>query len=336
MHDVMAPRRTCGFHEGQPSVAAHVHLQARVLHCEPAWVKTTSRLQLLQIRFQFPPPASPVTETVLVWTPRGRRGPLVSPAPSAHLQQLRAVPIAVLQAPTIVRCTHVEIRTPAFNPAGFRVFTILGLRIRVSQHNALASAPRLILASHWHSRPRAPSCNAAIMDGSRDASTKGAASSAPVGARASPLEDEGADSAVPPVISLAVLERILDLEDIEVAAPRTAEGRPSPAGLLDIFRGTNLREGTFIPRTFGGQLVGQALVAASRTVAPQFVVHSLHSYFLLPGDAYTPYIYTVERLRDGHSFATRRVVARQKGEALFQMQVSFQVRAPTPPPLTLS
>jgi acyl-CoA thioesterase-2 len=56
------------------------------------------------------------------------------------------------------------------------------------------------------------------------------------------------------------------------------------------------------------------------------VPHSLHSYFLLPGDAYTPYIYTVERLRDGKSFAMRRVIARQKGQAVFHMSVSFQVR----------
>lgn len=147
---------------------------------------------------------------------------------------------------------------------------------------------------------------------------------------------------VPPVISLSTLETILDLETIEVA-PRTKGGggagdeqqqsstsSSSPGSpnlqLLDIFRGKNLREGRFTPRTFGGQLVGQSLVAATRTVAPDLVPHSLHSYFLLPGDAYTPYIYTVERLRDGKSFAMRRVIARQKGQAVFHMSVSFQKR----------
>lgn len=134
------------------------------------------------------------------------------------------------------------------------------------------------------------------------------------------------DDEVPPVISLSTLESILDLETIEVA-PRggTTKGTHQ---LLDIFRGKNLREGRFTPRTFGGQFVGQSLVAATRTVAPEFVPHSLHSYFLLPGDAYAPYIYTVERLRDGKSFASRRVIARQKGQAVFHMSVSFQLREP--------
>lgn len=136
---------------------------------------------------------------------------------------------------------------------------------------------------------------------------------------------------VPPEISLSTLEAILDLETIEVA-PRAKDGASTSARAgdgsahLDIFRGKNLREGRFTPRTFGGQLVGQSLVAASRTVDPRMVPHSLHSYFLLPGDAYVPYVYTVERLRDGRSFATRRVVARQKGQAVFHMSVSFQAR----------
>lgn len=156
-----------------------------------------------------------------------------------------------------------------------------------------------------------------------------------------------ASEEVPPVISLSTLESILDLETIEVA-PRTrrrgaagdeqqqqsststSSSSSSPGSsnlqLLDIFRGKNLREGRFTPRTFGGQLVGQSLVAATRTVAPDLVPHSLHSYFLLPGDTYTPYIYTVERLRDGRSFAMRRVIARQKGQAVFHMSVSFQTR----------
>ena len=77
-------------------------------------------------------------------------------------------------------------------------------------------------------------------------------------------------------------------------------------------------------RVFGGQVAAQALVAGTRTVDPQFGVHSLHSYFLLPGDTSVPIIYDVERLRDGRSFATRRVVARQHGRAIYFQTASFQ------------
>jgi len=120
-----------------------------------------------------------------------------------------------------------------------------------------------------------------------------------------------------------------------------------------VFRGHNLREGTFSPRVFGGQarlcvaaslkrtetafgltwcrdlaplvqLIGQALVAASRTVPDTLAVHSLHAYFLLPGDVTVPFIYTVSRLRDGRSFATRHVTAQQHGQPVFEMTASFQ------------
>lgn len=77
-------------------------------------------------------------------------------------------------------------------------------------------------------------------------------------------------------------------------------------------------------RVFGGQVAAQALVAGTRTVDPAFAVHSLHSYFLLPGDTSVPIIYDVERLRDGRSFATRRVVARQRGRAIYFQTASFQ------------
>lgn len=76
--------------------------------------------------------------------------------------------------------------------------------------------------------------------------------------------------------------------------------------------------------SYGGQTVAQALVASCRTVAPQFVVHSLHSYFLRPGDDDLPIIYFVERLRNGATFASRRVTALQRGQAIFAMTVSFQ------------
>ena len=72
------------------------------------------------------------------------------------------------------------------------------------------------------------------------------------------------------------------------------------------------------------QLIGQALVAASRTVPDSLAVHSLHAYFLLPGDVSEPFIYTVQRTRDGRSFATRHVTAQQHGQPVFQMTASFQ------------
>src|SRR5262245_59842372 len=78
-------------------------------------------------------------------------------------------------------------------------------------------------------------------------------------------------------------------------------------------------------RVFGGQVIGQALVAAQRTVEPDRFVHSLHAYFMRPGDTTVPIIYQVERLRDGGSFTTRRVTAIQHGHAIFSLESSFQV-----------
>ena len=75
---------------------------------------------------------------------------------------------------------------------------------------------------------------------------------------------------------------------------------------------------------FGGQVIGQALVAATRTVDGRHP-HSLHCYFMLPGDPKVPIIYEVDRIRDGKSFTTRRVVAIQHGQAIFAMSASFQV-----------
>jgi acyl-CoA thioesterase-2 len=104
--------------------------------------------------------------------------------------------------------------------------------------------------------------------------------------------------------ALDFLVDLLDLEDIEV----------------NIFRGKH-PEGDR-QRTFGGQVAAQALMAAGRTVA-QGRVHSLHSYFLRPGDSSAPILYEVDRIRDGRSFCTRRVVAIQHGRAIYNMQASF-------------
>ena len=103
---------------------------------------------------------------------------------------------------------------------------------------------------------------------------------------------------------LEILVSLLDLEQVEV----------------NIFRGTQPDEER--QRVFGGQVAAQALVAAGRTVEVG-TVHSLHSYFLRPGDPKIPILYEVDRIRDGKSFATRRVVAIQHGRAIFNMQTSF-------------
>ena len=102
------------------------------------------------------------------------------------------------------------------------------------------------------------------------------------------------------------LVRLLDLERIEE----------------DIYRGNSPKVN--MQRVFGGQVAGQALVAAGRTVAPERPVHSLHSYFIRPGDPSVPIVYTVERTRDGRSFSTRRVTAIQHGKAIFTLSASFQ------------
>lgn len=101
------------------------------------------------------------------------------------------------------------------------------------------------------------------------------------------------------------LVALLDLEAIEV----------------NVFRGTSPDE--TVQRVFGGQVAGQALVAATRTTEPGFLVHSLHAYFLRPGDPAIPILYEVDRIRDGRSFSTRRVVAIQHGRAIFNMSASF-------------
>ena len=91
----------------------------------------------------------------------------------------------------------------------------------------------------------------------------------------------------------------------------------------DRFRGQSANIGT--PAVFGGQVLGQALVAASRTVPADRAVHSMHAYFLLPGE-HAPIDYTVHRARDGRSFTTRHVIAKQQGREIFEMAASFQTK----------
>ena len=91
----------------------------------------------------------------------------------------------------------------------------------------------------------------------------------------------------------------------------------------NIFRGQSHDLG--FGSVYGGQVLGQALSAASQTVSPNRGTHSLHAYFLRMGDAARPIIYNVDCIRDGKSFTTRRVVAIQKGRAIFNMSASFQV-----------
>lgn len=94
----------------------------------------------------------------------------------------------------------------------------------------------------------------------------------------------------------------------------------------NLFRGSSPQNGW--QRVFGGLVIAQALMAAQRCVDPDRIVHSLHAYFMRPGDPSIPIVYQVERIRDGSSFTTRRVVAVQHGKAIFSMSASFQVEEP--------
>ena len=91
---------------------------------------------------------------------------------------------------------------------------------------------------------------------------------------------------------------------------------------VDLFRGIQPTSGR--QRVFGGQVAAQSVMAASSSVEDVFVMHSLHSYFLRPGDPSVPIVYDVERIRDGHSFATRRVMARQHGRPIYYLTANFQ------------
>src|SRR5687768_15286009 len=110
--------------------------------------------------------------------------------------------------------------------------------------------------------------------------------------------------------ALDELVALLELEPLEV----------------NLFRGVSPDEKR--QRVFGGQVAGQALVAAGRTVPDDRRVHSLHAYFLRPGDPAVPIVYDVDRIRDGRSFTTRRVVAIQHGRPIFNLSASFHVEEP--------
>jgi acyl-CoA thioesterase-2 len=92
---------------------------------------------------------------------------------------------------------------------------------------------------------------------------------------------------------------------------------------INIFRGQTLNSAS--GHVFGGQVLAQAINAAQRTVSTPLVLHSLHAYFLRPGDTEVPIVYEVDRIRDGRSFTTRRVVAIQQGRAIFNVSLSFQL-----------
>lgn len=110
--------------------------------------------------------------------------------------------------------------------------------------------------------------------------------------------------------AVETLLKTLDLEKIE----------------QNLYRGESPQVGW--QRVFGGQVIGQSLVAAQRTVDEDRPVHSLHGYFMRPGDPSVPIVYNVDRIRDGRSFTTRRVVAIQHGKAIFSMSASFQIVEP--------
>jgi acyl-CoA thioesterase-2 len=114
--------------------------------------------------------------------------------------------------------------------------------------------------------------------------------------------------------SQAALDDLIHMLDLEVIE-------------VNMFRGYTLDENR--QRVFGGQVAGQALVAAAHTIDEAGrLVHSLHAYFLRPGDPRVPILYEVDRIRDGRSFSTRRVVAIQHGRAIFNMQASFHDEEP--------
>jgi acyl-CoA thioesterase II len=136
-----------------------------------------------------------------------------------------------------------------------------------------------------------------------DTSSSNAAQHSPNAAQHSPVQ-------VPVPEADRHLDELLSLLDLEVIE-------------VNMFRGRQTDEARL--RTFGGLVAAQALVAAGRTVEASKPVHSLHAYFLRPGDPKSPILYNVDRIRDGRSFATRRVVAIQHGEAIFNLSASFHV-----------
>ncbi|MGD9369626.1 MAG: acyl-CoA thioesterase II [Desulfobacteraceae bacterium] len=123
----------------------------------------------------------------------------------------------------------------------------------------------------------------------------------------------------------SVLEELLQVLKLEIIEENIFRGQSQDLGFGNVF---------------GGQVLGQALSAVYRTVSRERSVHSLHAYFLRPGNAHKPIVYNVDCIRDGKSFTTRRVIAIQNGRAIFNMAASFQIdesgfehqaAAPTPP-----
>jgi acyl-CoA thioesterase-2 len=114
----------------------------------------------------------------------------------------------------------------------------------------------------------------------------------------------------PPLHGQAAVDQLLEVLDLEQVDPATFIGESPQVGAQ---------------RVFGGQVAGQALVAAGRTVAPDRFVHSLHGYFVRPGDPTVPIEFRVENIRDGRSFSVRRSTAQQHGKTIFFMSASFQV-----------
>lgn len=110
---------------------------------------------------------------------------------------------------------------------------------------------------------------------------------------------------------MKTVQELLDLLDLEIIEE-------------NLFRGESKTVGS--KTVFGGQVLAQSVIAAMRTVPEERVLHSLHSYFILPGDLERPIVFQVDTIRDGGSFTTRRVKAIQKGQPIFLMSASFQLR----------
>jgi acyl-CoA thioesterase-2 len=122
--------------------------------------------------------------------------------------------------------------------------------------------------------------------------------------------DRAIDGDGGPVVGQAAVDLLLEVLDLEQVDPATFTGVSPQVGPQ---------------RIFGGQVAGQALVAAGRTVDPGRFVHSLHGYFVRPGDPSVPIRYEVETVRDGRSFSVRRSVAYQHGKPIFFLSASFQI-----------
>jgi acyl-CoA thioesterase-2 len=125
-----------------------------------------------------------------------------------------------------------------------------------------------------------------------------------------------------PLSGQAAVDQLLEVLDLKQIDPATFVGESPRTGAQ---------------RVFGGQVAGQALVAAGRTVDPTRRVHSLHGYFVRPGDPTVPIEFSVETIRDGRSFSVRRSTAQQHGRTIFFMSASFQITEegldhPSPPP----